>query len=72
MKISKYNVLPNLVWVLILVTTVIVPVSVLAETSIPGVDTELTGTWMGILALVILFAAYALIISEQLMSPKNP
>ena len=34
-------------------------------TSTPVIETNLTGTWMGILSLVIFFAAYALIISEE-------
>jgi Na+/H+ antiporter NhaD/arsenite permease-like protein len=52
-------------WVLMLLTGVSVPVDVLAVTSTAGAVTDLTGTWLGMLALVIFFAAYVLIISEE-------
>jgi Na+/H+ antiporter NhaD/arsenite permease-like protein len=52
-------------WVLMLLAGVSVPVDVLAVTSTAGAVTDLTGTWLGMLALVIFFAAYVLIISEE-------
>jgi Na+/H+ antiporter NhaD/arsenite permease-like protein len=55
----------NLVLVLALLTGVSVPVSVLAVTSSPGAVPDLTGTWLGLLAMAIFFVAYALIISEE-------
>ena len=42
-----------------------VPINVLAATSNPGAVPDLTGTWLGLLALAIFFAAYLLIISEE-------
>jgi Na+/H+ antiporter NhaD/arsenite permease-like protein len=36
-----------------------------AAGSTPGTVTDLTGTWLGILAVVVFFAAYALIVSEE-------
>jgi len=50
---------------LILLACVVAPAAVLAAISIPAIETDLTGTWMGMLALVIFFAAYALIVSEE-------
>ena len=41
------------------------PAGVLAAISNPATVPDLTGTWLGISALVIFFAAYALIISEE-------
>jgi hypothetical protein len=57
--------LPKLVWALVLLTGVSVPVHALAVSSTPGIMTDLSGTWQGILSLVIFFVAYALIISEE-------
>jgi Na+/H+ antiporter NhaD/arsenite permease-like protein len=48
-----------------LLTGVSVPVNVFAATSTPGAVADLTGTWLGMLALTIFFVAYALIISEE-------
>ena len=62
---SKGRFLPNLVWALMLLTGVCVSVDVLAATSTSGAVTDLTGTWLGMLALAIFFAAYVLIISEE-------
>ncbi len=50
---------------LIFLASIVAPVTVLGAVSTPVADTVLTGTWMGILSLVIFFAAYALIISEE-------
>jgi Na+/H+ antiporter NhaD/arsenite permease-like protein len=44
---------------------VVSPVAALAAVSTPATQSDLTGTWMGVLALVIFFTAYALIISEE-------
>jgi len=41
------------------------PAGVLAAISNPVTAPDLTGTWLGMFALVIFFAAYALIISEE-------
>ncbi len=41
------------------------PVMALAVTSTPGEMTDLTGTWLGMFAVAVFFAAYALIISEE-------
>jgi Na+/H+ antiporter NhaD/arsenite permease-like protein len=65
MKTSGNGGLSTPVWALILLTGVSVPVSVLAATSNPGEVADLTGTWLGMLALAIFFVAYALIISEE-------
>jgi len=48
-----------------LLTGVSAPLDVLAVTSSPGSVADLTGTWLGMFALAIFFAAYALIISEE-------
>jgi hypothetical protein len=50
---------------LILLAGVAAPAVVLAAISAPATAPDLTGTWLGILSLVIFFAAYALIISEE-------
>ena len=65
MSTSRNSVLPYLIWVFMLLTGVSVPMDVLAVTSTPGAVTDLTGTWLGMFALAIFFAAYALIISEE-------
>ena len=65
MSTSRNSVLPYLIWVFMLLTGVSVPMDVLAVTSTPGAVTDLTGTWLGLFALAIFFAAYALIISEE-------
>jgi Na+/H+ antiporter NhaD/arsenite permease-like protein len=65
MGFSKILGLPSLVWALMLLTGISVPVSVFAVTSTPSAMTDLTGTWMGLLALAIFIAAYALIVSEE-------
>ena len=55
----------NLIWFLMLLLGVSVPLDVLAASSTPGAVTDMTGSGLGILALVIFFAAYALIIGEE-------
>ena len=62
---SKNRGLTIFVWSLMLVVGFSVPLDVLAATGTPGAVTDLTGTWLGILALIIFFAAYVLIISEE-------
>ena len=62
-KIGRVLAVPVLV--LILLACVVVPAGVFAAISTPGAVPDLTGTWMGILSLVIFFAAYALIVSEE-------
>jgi len=50
---------------LIILVGIVLPAGVLAAISGAGTTPELTGTWMGMLSLVIFFAAYVLIISEE-------
>jgi Na+/H+ antiporter NhaD/arsenite permease-like protein len=50
---------------LILLAGAMASAAVLAAISTPVIETDLTGTWMGMLALVIFFAAYVLIVSEE-------
>jgi len=65
MNISKPLTLAGFFWFLMLLAGIAMPAHVLAVTSIPGPATDFTGTWMGMLALAIFFAAYVLIISEE-------
>ena len=53
------------VLVLILLAGVVAPAGVISAISTPGTEPDLTGTWMGILSLVIFFAAYGLIVTEE-------
>ena len=59
--------LTHLVFVgaLIFLAGVIMPLDVLAATAVPGAALDLTGTWLGMTALVVFIAAYVLIISEE-------
>ena len=50
---------------LLLLTGCCVPMAALAVTATDTGVLDLTGTWLGIFALIIFFAAYALIISEE-------
>ena len=50
---------------LVLFMSMAMPAGVLAAISNPATTPDLTGTWLGMLALVIFFAAYVLIISEE-------
>ena len=65
MSTSENRIVPILTWTLMLFSGVFLPADVLAVTSAPGAVTDLTGTWLGMLALAIFFAAYVLIISEE-------
>jgi len=65
MSASKNRVVPILTGILMIFSGLTLPVDVLAVTSPPGAVTDLTGTWLGMLALAIFFAAYVLIISEE-------
>jgi Na+/H+ antiporter NhaD/arsenite permease-like protein len=56
---------PKRLSALILLAGATVPIGVSAAISTPAAETDLTGTWMGIFSLVIFFAAYVLIISEE-------
>ena len=51
--------------VLTLIAGIGLPLNVVAAASAPGEATDFTGTWLGMLALAIFFAAYVLIISEE-------
>ena len=65
MNTSKYRALPNIGWALTFLMGVSVPPDVSAAVSSPGSVADLTGTWTGILALVVFVIAYLLIISEE-------
>lgn len=65
MNMSRNRALPALTQVLLLIAGVCASCTAFAAGSTPDVVTDLTGTWLGILALVIFFAAYTLIISEE-------
>ena len=52
-------------WVLVILTGVSVPLDAIAVAYDPVAVPDLTGSWLGMLALAIFFAAYALIISEE-------
>jgi len=62
---SRNGGLSVFVWILMLLVGFSLPLDVLAVTVTPGAVTDLTGTWLGMLALAIFFAAYMLIISEE-------
>ncbi len=65
MSTTKNRVIPTFVWSLILITAIAFPLGVYAVTPGQGSVADLTGTWMGMLALAIFVAAYVLIISEE-------
>jgi len=65
MNKSRFRVLLNSVGTLMLLAGVAIPLEVLAATTDSGAAVDLTGTWLGMTALVIFIAAYALIISEE-------
>lgn len=65
MNASRNRGLPNIVWTLILLTCVTVPVAALAAAPTVITEADFTGTWAGMLALAIFFAAYVLIIAEE-------
>jgi len=50
---------------LVLFVSMAMPAGVLAAISNPATVPDLTGTWLGMLAMVIFFAAYVLIVSEE-------
>lgn len=65
MNIFKNCFPAGFVWVLVLVAGVGVPADALAAAAALGTGPDFTGTWLGMFALVIFFAAYALIIGEE-------
>jgi len=65
MNKSKPGILSSISWILLLLAGAAMPLTGLAATSNSAVAIDLTGTWMGMLALLIFFAAYVLIISEE-------
>jgi len=65
MSKSRACVLQKIIWRLTFLTGVMVPSDVLAAISSKSAEVDLTGTWMGVLALVIFTIAYLLIISEE-------
>ncbi len=54
-----------LTWGFISLMVMAIPLDSFAETTTANVVTDLTGSWMGILALAIFIAAYVLVISEE-------
>lgn len=67
MNTSEDRVLPGVIWALTFLTGFAMPTDVWAAVSSPGAVADLTGTWMGILALAIFTIAYLLIISEEVI-----
>jgi len=65
LSIKNRRVLAIPVLVLILLAGIVAPAVGSAAISTQDTESDLTGTWMGILSLVIFFTAYALIISEE-------
>ena len=65
MKRSRNRRLPDFSWFFFLVISVSVPWIAFAADSTAVEVTDLTRTWLGMLALGVFFAAYALIISEE-------
>ena len=65
MKTYINQFLLNPVWALMLLIGVLAPMDVLAAASGTGAPVDLTGTWLGLLAMAIFIAAYVLIISEE-------
>jgi len=64
MTISRSRGLSRLVLTLLLLPVLCAPATALALAS-AGEVTDLTGTWLGMFAMAIFFAAYVLIISEE-------
>jgi Na+/H+ antiporter NhaD/arsenite permease-like protein len=64
MTISRGRGLSRLILILLLLPGLCVPATALAVTT-AGEVTDLTGTWLGMFAMAIFFAAYVLIISEE-------
>jgi Na+/H+ antiporter NhaD/arsenite permease-like protein len=64
MTISRGRGLSRLVLILLLLPGLCAPATALAVTT-AGEVTDLTGTWLGMFAMAIFFAAYVLIISEE-------
>jgi Na+/H+ antiporter NhaD/arsenite permease-like protein len=56
---------PNPVWFPLFFVGMGLPMGAFAAEFAPSAVTDLTGTWLGISALVVFFAAYSLIISEE-------
>ena len=65
MKAFRHRSLPGFTRIFILLVGVSVSWVAFAAGSGTGAVRDLTGTWLGILALAIFFAAYALIVSEE-------
>ena len=59
------RVLLHPVWILLLALGVGVPMDVIAANSDAGAVTDMTGTWLGMMALAVFFTAYVLIVSEE-------
>jgi len=57
--------LSNHAWGLVLLIGAAAPPLAVAAAAAPGEIIDLTGTWLGMLAMAIFFLAYALIISEE-------
>ena len=65
MNKSRIRTPSNLVGRLIFLAALVMPPGVLAAVSNTAAVTDLTGTWLGIIALTIFTVAYVLIISEE-------
>jgi len=65
MNKSKPGIFSSVSWILLLFAGVVIPLKGFAATSNAAVAIDMTGTWLGMLALLIFFAAYVLIISEE-------
>ena len=65
MTTSPFRILLNPAWILLLALCIGLPLDISAASTSPGATTDLTGTWLGMLSLVVFFTAYALIVSEE-------
>jgi Na+/H+ antiporter NhaD/arsenite permease-like protein len=65
MTISENRIKSILTRTLLLFSVIFLPTDVLAMNAAPGADMDLTGSWLGLLALAIFFAAYILIVIEE-------
>jgi Na+/H+ antiporter NhaD/arsenite permease-like protein len=65
MNSSGFRGQSGLAGILVLISGSCVPLNVIAATATPAAMPDLTGTWLGLLALVIFFVAYMLIVSEE-------
>jgi Na+/H+ antiporter NhaD/arsenite permease-like protein len=62
---SKCRVIPNPLSTLVLLAGIVAPAGIFAALSSQNIGADLTGSWAGILSLLVFFSAYVLIISEE-------